>query len=167
MKQDLPFYWLDESENIILCGKIDWLEYLPETDSVKIVDFKTGKQEEDSASLQLPIYHLLVHNCQHRDVSGASYWYLEFSDVLQSKELPDLQVAHENVLKLAKRVKLARSLGKLDCPQGDAGCFACRPLEAVLRGEAEYIDIDSVTKKDTYILPLPTEKEIENESMVL
>src|SRR5258708_9532589 len=121
MKQELPYYWISEEENIILCGKIDWLQYIPEDDSVRIVDFKTGKQEEDGASLQLPIYHLLVHNCQHRLVTGASYWYLEFSDILQEKELPNLEDAHTQVLKLARRVKLARSLNKLTCP--DNGCF--------------------------------------------
>ena len=39
IKQDLPQFWLSEEDNIILCGKVDWLEYLPETDSVHIIDF--------------------------------------------------------------------------------------------------------------------------------
>ncbi len=43
LKADLPYYWIDETENIILCGKVDWLEYLPDTDSVHIIDFKTSK----------------------------------------------------------------------------------------------------------------------------
>src|SRR3989338_4517432 len=62
IKMDLPYYYLSEQDNIILCGKIDWLEYLPESDSVHIIDFKTGRGEEDKDSLQLPIYHLLVTN---------------------------------------------------------------------------------------------------------
>lgn len=165
MKQELPFYWISEEDNIILCGKIDWLLYLPESDSVRIVDFKTSKQEEDAASLQLPIYHLLVHNCQHRNVSGASYWYLEFSDELQHKELPHLEEAHDAVLKLAKKVKLARQLGKFTCPHG--GCFACKPLEAVLRGEAKFIGVDATTKKDTYVIPDRADAGLENESVIL
>ena len=64
IKQDLPYYWLSEEDNIILCGKLDWLEYLPDTDGVHIIDFKTGKRNEDPTSLQLPIYHLLAHHCQ-------------------------------------------------------------------------------------------------------
>ena len=60
IQQDLPYYWLSEDENIILCGKIDWLEYLPDSDAVHIIDFKTGKVKEDENSLQLPIYKLLV-----------------------------------------------------------------------------------------------------------
>ncbi len=75
IKEDLPWFWLSEEEEIILCGKIDWLEYLPETDQVHIIDFKTGKNDEKEDSLQLPIYHLLVHYCQHREVVKASYWY--------------------------------------------------------------------------------------------
>ena len=79
IQMDLPQFWLSEEDNIMLCGKVDWLEYLPETDSVHIIDFKTGKSEEDPASLQLSIYHLLVHHCQKYKVSMASYWYLDSS----------------------------------------------------------------------------------------
>src|SRR5579872_1602954 len=64
-----PRFYLSPDEGIILCGKIDWLEYLPSTDSVHIIDFKTGMSEEDGDSLQLPIYTLLVKNCQNRQVS--------------------------------------------------------------------------------------------------
>src|SRR3989344_2389429 len=58
INMELPYFWLSEQESIILCGKIDWLEYLPITDSVHIIDFKTGKREEEEDSLQLPVYHL-------------------------------------------------------------------------------------------------------------
>src|SRR3989344_7363851 len=58
INMDLPHYWISEEDNLILCGKIDWLEYLEETDSVHVIDFKTSKSEEDLESLQLPIYHL-------------------------------------------------------------------------------------------------------------
>src|SRR5581483_8920580 len=76
ISKDLPNYYLSEQENIILCGKVDWLEYLPESDSVHIIDFKTGRREESDDSLQLPMYHLLVKNTQKRSVGKASYWYL-------------------------------------------------------------------------------------------
>ncbi len=164
MKQELPYFWLSAEENIILCGKIDWLEYFPENDSVHILDFKTGKKEEDEASLQLPIYHLLVHHCQRRHVDGASYWYLDFADVPTSKPLPELGEAFDKVLKLAKRVQLARKLNKLECPTG--GCYACLPLEAILKGEAEFVSVDPVTKRDTYILP-PRSEVQQDDSVVL
>jgi len=153
IKQDLPHYWLSEEDNIILCGKIDWLEYNEEDDSVHIIDFKTGRtNKEKDDSLQLLIYSLLVNNTQHRKVSGASYWYLEQDGGLVEKELPGLEEAHEKVLKAAKQIKTARQLESFKCPHGEEGCFACQPFEKVLAGEAEYVGVGGYGA-DTYILP--------------
>ena len=138
IKMDLPNFWLSEPDNIILCGKIDWLEYFPDNDAVHIIDFKTGKNEEDGESLQLPIYHLLVKNCQKHDVVKASYWYLDRSDTVNEKTLPDYEEAQQKILKIAKEIKLARKLEMFKCAQQD-GCYACKPLEAILRGEAEHV----------------------------
>ncbi len=165
IKEDLPHYWLSEEEGIILCGKIDWLEYLPEQDAVSILDFKTGKSEEDAASLQLPIYHLLVHNCQRRKVSGAAYWYLETNNELTPKDLPALEEAHDRVLEVAKQVKLARQLERYRCPQGDEGCRNCQPMEAIIRGEAEFVG-ENTYGQDIYILP-QQQKSHEEESYIL
>lgn len=150
IKQDLPHFWLSEEDNIILCGKIDWLEYLPETDSVQIIDFKTGKYQEDSESLQLPIYHLLVHYCQHRSVSGAFYWYLEHSDECEEKRLPEIQEAFDQVLAIAKKISLARKLNVMKCPSGAEGCRYCQPFEKVLKGEAELVN--TTDRNDIYML---------------
>jgi len=140
IKMDLPYFWLSDADNIILCGKIDWLEYLPKEDGVHIIDFKTGKGKENQDSLQLPIYHLLVHHCQSRLVHKASYWYLEHSDTPVEKPLPKLEQAREKILKIAKQIKLARLLRRFNCPQG--GCRACLPYEAILRDEAEYVGVN-------------------------
>lgn len=150
IQMDLPYYWLSEEENIILCGKVDWLEYLPETDSVHIIDFKTGKSEENPDSLQLPIYHLLVHNCQKRHADRASYWYLDNSDKPTPQSLPDLETAQKRVLDIARQIKLARQLQRFKCPEGD-GCFVCRPLEAIVNHEAEFVGTDEYNY-DVYIL---------------
>ncbi len=166
IQSDLPQYWLSEEDEIILCGKIDWLEYLPETDSVHIIDFKTGKNEEDGSSLQLPIYHLLVHNTQHRQVSKASYWYLRFQDEPEEKTLPDLSAAHAEILQIAKKVKLARKLGNFKCPHGEQGCFACREMEQVVRGEAEYVG-ENEYGQDMYILRREPDQKFEKESIIL
>jgi ATP-dependent helicase/DNAse subunit B len=149
IKQELPNYWLDEAENIILCGKIDWLEYLPKTDSVHIVDFKTGKREEDPDSLQLPIYYLLVKNTQSRKVSKASYWYLAKSDEPVEVDLPDLDESEERVLAAAKRVKLARQLEHFKCPKD--GCRWCIPLEDIVKGKGELVGTSSYNQ-DIYII---------------
>ncbi len=150
IQQDLPSYWLSEADNIRLCGKIDWLEYNAETDSVSIVDFKTSKAEEDGNSLQLPIYTLLVHNCQHRKVDKACYWYLEMSDECQEKELPNLEDAKIQVLTIAKQMKLARQLEIFKCATD--GCMYCKPFEKILRGEAELVGTSDFNQ-DVYLLP--------------
>lgn len=151
IRVDLPHYWLSTDDNIILCGKIDWLEYLADSDSVHILDFKTGKNKEDRDSLQLPIYHLLVHNCQQRKVSGASYWYLQSDDKPTPVKLPDLDAAHSRVLGIAKQIKLARQFEKYSCKEGSA-CWACKPLQAIVNNQAEFVGKNDFGQ-DTYILP--------------
>lgn len=153
ISEELPHFWLSQEDNIILCGKIDWLEYLPETDSVHIIDFKTGKQEEEADSLQLPIYYLLVENSQERSVSKASYWYLRLYDRPSEQILPNLEESREKILEIAKKIKLARQLERYRCPGGESGCRECLPYEAVLKGEAEFVGEDKNMRKDVYILP--------------
>ncbi len=151
LNTNLPQFWLSEEDGIILCGKIDWIQYLEATDSVRIVDFKTSKVEENGDSLQLPIYHLLAHYCQKRPVVGMSYWYLELRDELVDKALPDLQTSQDHILKIAKHIKLARALERFICPGGEEGCRYCKPFEAILRGEAECVGTDAM-KRDVYIM---------------
>jgi ATP-dependent helicase/DNAse subunit B len=146
----LPNYWLSEKENIVLCGKIDWLSYDDETDSVHIIDFKTGKNEEKEDSLQLPIYLLLATNTQTKKVTGASYWYLNRDDGIVEKKLLNIKDSYEVVLAIAKKIKNARTKNDFVCPKG--GCSACRPYERILRGETEMVGT-SGTKQDIYILP--------------
>lgn len=147
IKEDLPQFWLSQEDNLILCGKIDWLQYLSD-DSVGIIDFKTSRREEDPESLQLPIYHLLVHHCQHHRVSRAGYWYLELSDTLDELQLPDLDESRQKLIKIGKQIKLVRQLQHFKCP--DNGCPYCRPYEAVLAGECQFVGTDSM-KYDVYI----------------
>lgn len=145
----LPYYWLSLDDNIILCGKIDWIEYLEDVDSVHIIDFKTGKNEEDGESLQLPIYLLLATNTQKRSVKKASYWYLDQGAGMSQKELPDKTHAFERVFDVAKRMKLARQIEHFKCQKD--GCFACRPFERVLRGEGKKVAV-SEYGQDIFVL---------------
>lgn len=147
--QELPHYWLSENDEIILCGKIDWLEYLEDSNKVHIIDFKTGRNEEDAKSLQLPIYHLLVKNTQKREVGKASYWYLDFAEEPSEVQLPDLKEAYEKVYEIAKRVKLARQLEHFKCPTN--GCKHCIPMEKIIRGKAELVGTSDYNQ-DIYIL---------------
>lgn len=163
----LPYYWLSENDNIILCGKIDWLEYLPaqaglKNDSVNIIDFKTGRNEEKADSLQLPIYYLLVNHTQARPVKKVSYWYIDRDSQPVEQKLKNLDKAEEKILKIAKAMKLARQLKRFKCPQN--GCRYCLPLERILLGEGELVGIDEM---DREIYIAPSAKQGEKQSRVL
>ena len=160
-------FYLSEEHNIILNGLVDWIEYLPQTDSLHIIDFKTGKNEEKDGSLQLPIY-LLLCDALHkkRKVTKASYWYLE-SDKLIEKKLPDIDIARQEVLDVALKVKDARDTAKRDgvekafvCPHGaydittkTGGCSSCRPYEFILAGDSavEFVGVGGFSQ-DMYVL---------------
>ena len=144
-------FFLSEEENIILNGRIDWLEYIEQDDSIRILDFKTGKYDEGGDSLQLPIYLLLLNALQERKVSGASYWYLDRDDNPIDMILPNADEARKKVLAIAMQVKVAREKKTFNCPRGDAGCFACKPFEAILKGQAEYIGVGGYGQ-DIYFL---------------
>ncbi len=146
-----PNFYLSEEDNIILCGKVDWIEYLPESDGIHIIDFKTGKRDEKTGSLQLPIYLLLATNSQKRKVEKVSYWYLDRSDELEGKDLPEYEQAKKDVLEVALRVKEAREKKEFLCPHGEDGCFACRDLARVINGEGTFIGV-SETNQDVYTL---------------
>ncbi len=147
-----PNFYLSEDDNIILSGKIDWLEYVPEDDSVRVIDFKTGKNEENKDSLQLPIYALLLNALQKRKVSGAAYWYIDRNDEPTEMPLPDIDESKKRVLEVALKVKVAREKGEFNCPYGPQGCFACKPFEKILRGEAELVRVDETRKTELYMV---------------
>ncbi len=153
INMELPNFPLTTDGDLILCGKIDWLEYISESNSVNIIDFKTSQEsKEDPDSLQLPIYHLLVKNCQKYNVSGAYYWYIEQSDTPSEKTLPDYNQSYEKVLAIAMKIKLARQLDSFSCPNGESGCRECNPYQQIINGKGEFIHTDLRNKKDVYLL---------------
>lgn len=164
IKMDLPYYWLSEEDNIILCGKVDWLEYLPESDSVHIIDFKTSKSDEKPESLQLPIYALIVSKCQARPVSKMSYWYIDRKDEPTEVEMPDLDEVQGKVLRIARNMKAARKLERFKCTH-ETGCYACDPYEAILRGEAENVGIDEFDH-DVYVLKSSEQNEMPESEII-
>lgn len=147
-----PNFFISDEHNIILNGLVDWIEYLPDTDSLHIVDFKTGKREESDSSLQLPIYLLLCDALQKRKVTKASYWYLE-SDKIVEKELPNLEEARKNVLEVAIKVKMAREKNDLKCPKGEEGCIHCLSYEKILKNDESVTSVGvGGFKQDLYVL---------------
>lgn len=152
LRQELPYFWLSDVDNLILCGKIDWLEYKDETDSVHIIDFKTGKHDEDPDSLQLPIYFLLVKNSQTRPITGVSYWYLDKDEEPIGMPIPDEKKAYNLLLEIGKKISVARKLEHFKCTKKD-GCVFCWPYEAIIIGNAEYVGINEYGQK-VYIIPV-------------
>ncbi|KKS16049.1 MAG: hypothetical protein UU74_C0049G0001, partial [Candidatus Woesebacteria bacterium GW2011_GWA1_41_7] len=94
-------------------------------------------------------YILIATNKQSKDISGASYWYLDRDDGIVDKKLPDIKESYDKVYKVAKRIQLARKINHFKCPKG--GCYACRPYERILKGEGEFVGV-SDTRQDIYIL---------------
>ena len=147
-----PNFYLSEEKNIILNGLIDWIEFLPESDSLHIVDFKTGKHEESESSLQLPIYLLLCNALQKRKVTKASYWYLETDKIIE-KKLPDLETAFNDVFEVAMNVKSARNNKQFDCTKGKDGCIFCLSLEKIINKDPSVTHVGiGPFNQDLYVL---------------
>lgn len=147
----LSWYFFSEEEGIILSGKVDWIEYLEDSDAIHIIDFKTGKNDESEDSLQLPAYYLLAKNLQSREIKKMSYWYLDRDSKPTEVTLPNPKEAHDKIMDVAKRIKLAIQIDHFKCPNGKDGCFACRQLEKVLNGEGKLIGDNGW--QDIYVLP--------------
>ncbi|MEI6498671.1 MAG: PD-(D/E)XK nuclease family protein [bacterium] len=143
LKQDLPWYWLSEEQNIILCGKIDWIKYNSD-DTVDIIDFKTGKNEESKNSLQLAIYRLLLENCQKRGIRKASYWYLDKGETVDC-DLPLLAESEKKVMEIAMKIKEARRTNDFSCAR--CGCYACEAMEKIVAGKAEFVGVGEYNKE--------------------
>jgi ATP-dependent helicase/DNAse subunit B len=162
IKMQLPYCWVSEDDNIILCGKIDWLEYFPQNDSVHIIDFKTSKNDEDPNSLQLCIYYLLAQRCQKRPVAKASYWYIDRMDAPVEQSLKDQGEGEKKILEIAKQMKLARQLERFKCAHN--GCQSCNPMEAIIKGDAEFVGVNAYNE-DIYILS--DASSLEDDSIIL
>ena len=165
LKMPLPHFWLSQKDNLILCGRVDWIEYLKETDSLHIIDFKTGRKVAPPNSLQLPIYNLIVSKTQLRRVAKTSYWYLERNNHPTEQPLTDVEEVEKKVLLIGKEISLAKKLNRFKCPYSN-GCPFCRPYEKILRGEAEFVGIDE-TGHSLYQLEEYSNQKMEVDSEIL
>lgn len=152
IKESIPYYWFSEKDNLILCGKIDWLEYIQKNDAVGVVEFKTGKGSEREDSLQLPIYYLIAQNCQNRAVERVSYWYVERDEAPIVMDTPDVARASGRIADVGGRIKLARQLNHFKCPKDDkTGCVYCAPLQAIVEGRGRFAGIGDMNE-ELYVL---------------
>lgn len=137
IKDDLPWIWLSEDDEIILCGKADWLEYVD--GGIRVIDFKTGRSEEKDDSLQLPIYQILIKNLKKAPLIGAAYWYISKNKTPTDKNLPNFENSLDKVKEVAYLIKDARNKNAFKCPYG--GCRNCDPYQKIINGEGEYLGV--------------------------
>lgn len=143
-----PKISLYPEKNIVLSGKTDWVEELPDK-SLFVLDFKTGKRKEKEDSLQLPIYAYYVAKIRNQKVSQVGYWYL------QSDEEP--VVLNTDDLGLGRRIKEVIDLSLIILDTTVSNSFVCRdgtcrwccPYEEVLKGKAKLVK--STWNKDWYL----------------
>ena len=70
----------------------------------------------------------------------------------------------KTLLDIGRKIKLARKLNSLKCPKGAAGCYSCRPLEAVVNGEGE--KVGESERHDLYFLETVPDVVLEQEEII-
>lgn len=150
----IPNIYLSEEENIILCGLVDWVEYLEATDTLRVIDFKTGLRDEKDDSMQLPIYKILVESLQKRKVENGAYWYLDRERFYKVKEIldEDVELIKEKLLEIGKQIKekkAAKTLLEMEdnfkCRYSEnrEGCKYCREVEMIYQFDKGLFSIDN------------------------
>jgi hypothetical protein len=142
---------VDLGPNLILTGKLDWIE--KEGDFYHVIDFKTGKNEEKADSLQLPIYSVLASGLLNSENIKASYWYLDKDDTLTSFALPLIAETKKLLFSKGEIVQMARQTNSYRCQSGKEECYACRDMKAIAEGKGKLVTMDTVRKQEIYILP--------------
>jgi hypothetical protein len=138
----IPNIYLSEADNIILCGLVDWVEYLESTDALRVIDFKTGLRDEKDDSMQLPIYKILVESLQKRKVDSGAYWYLDRDKFYKIKKIldEDVELVKEKLLEIGRQIKEKKSVkspreveSNFKCKYSDngEGCKYCREVEMI------------------------------------
>lgn len=148
--ENFPKVRLFRDQDLVLVGNFDWVEILPEG-TFHIIDFKTGKKEEEKDSLQLPIYLILGAYNLPKPVEKTSYWYLEMADRPSEVKLETPQFYVPVIQQKALEIKRAIDNNALNClSQGN--CKLCQPYEKILAGEAEYVGLDRKMRKEMYFV---------------
>lgn len=138
-RTDLPFMWLSEEEEIVLCGKTDFL--MKKNGTYEVLDFKTNfKLVESDDSLQLPIYSVLLNHYLGADDVKTFYWYVGLHPDPVEKKLPSVEESKNKILELAKMIKRARMNKEFDCPHG--GCVHCEGLSRIVNGEGKFVGLN-------------------------
>ncbi len=175
----LPNYYISEAENIILCGNVDWIEYMDPDEvnkngSLKVIDFKTGKNEEKENSPQLFVYKFLIEKlgCKWPVTAGA-YWYFENGSVIEKNILDNefIKNLEEKIIKTGVEIRDMRYEWSSNARFGRAGwlekkdfannflCTStsqfcdCKKYELIINNDpsVEYVGVD-MYGKDSYFI---------------
>jgi len=137
-------------DNMVLMGNFDFVG--EKTDgSLQIVDFKTGANDEKDP-IQLYIYAILAEANLEKEVSAASFWYLDRDDAPKDIVLDPLEPKLEWLKEKSKELKQAIEGGMWVCIKGDQVCRDCKDYQAIIDGKGEFQFTDYRYKKDIYYL---------------
>ena len=154
---------------------MDWIEYLDESKSLRVIDFKTGRNEEKEESMQLFIYKLLIEKLGCKwPVSSGAYWYFD-NGIVTEKNISDENKMDEIVNKIIKigieirdkKFEWSESanygrggwqekkdfVSNFKCVSMDGPCRSCADYEKILSKDpsAEYMGVD-MYGKDSYFI---------------
>lgn len=147
----LPFPKYNLIENIILMGNMDFVGLLPDG-TLHVIDFKTGVNDEKDA-LQLYIYAILSESNYQKEVSKASFWYLDRDGSPKQIVLDPLEPQIQWLINKSLEVKKAIEQNSWVCIKGKEGlCRDCRDYQLILDGKGEFQFTDYRYKKLIYFL---------------
>ncbi len=149
IRTEFPKLPLIGTDDAVLVGNFDWLEETAE--GLHILDFKTGKEEEET-SQQLPIYALLAEYNLKKPVSKVSYWYLDRDDEPVEKSIPDLTQTLEKVKQKALEFQNTIKNKEFACTTNVGYCKSCHEYHKAINDQAEHIQTDFKRKREVFYL---------------
>lgn len=147
---EFPKLPLVGQDDVILVGNFDWLE--KKAAGLHILDFKTGKHEEDETSLQLPIYAILAEHVLGIPVEKVSYWYLDKDDEPIDVDIPNLGEIRDIVKAKALLMQAAVINKNFDCTADVGYCRSCHEYHKVINELAEHVATDFKRKREVFFL---------------
>lgn len=143
---------LDLGDDLILTGKLDWIEKEGEY-AYHIIDFKTGEKEEKSDSVQLSTYAILVGSFLTNPQIRASYWYLDHEKDFREIKLPEGKDTLEKLKQMGLIIKNSRLTNSFRCQSGYDTCWACRDFASVIEEKkGKMVAVDYSRKQEIYIV---------------
>ncbi len=136
-------------DDAVLVGNFDWLEETPK--GLHILDFKTGK-EEDENSQQLPLYALLAEHNLKKPVTRVSYWYLDRDDDPIEVKIPNLSQTHSAVKTKTLEVQKAVLEKNFTCQEELGYCRSCHEYHKAVNEQAEHVQTDFKRKREVFFV---------------